>query len=246
VNHKSLRRCLREWNLALQRQVARPRPSGVRMILKGAKGKLNLLRGWQLDPFQALYTDFTEVKYADGMRKAYLMAMIDPGSGWVEGWAVGKSANRELALKCWEAAKEGLAEVGRGTWGLVVHHDQDSVYTSYRWLLQLLNRGQGSGLLKSAGRRTTRGWSRSGPTLKGRTSRCFFEATTLEGLEGLIARQMRYYNYERRHSRLDYQSPIEHLIDKGFIPETLVEKGVKNGSASGAQALHFTFPIFSI
>ena len=34
VNHKRLRRCLREWDLALKRQVARPRPSGVRVILK--------------------------------------------------------------------------------------------------------------------------------------------------------------------------------------------------------------------
>ena len=37
VNHKRLRRCLSEWDLALKRQVARPRPSGVRRILKEAK-----------------------------------------------------------------------------------------------------------------------------------------------------------------------------------------------------------------
>ena len=42
VNHKRLRRCLREWDLALKRQVARPWPSGVRVILKEEKGKLNL------------------------------------------------------------------------------------------------------------------------------------------------------------------------------------------------------------
>jgi len=123
VNHKRLRRCLREWGLALKRQVAWPRPSGLRRILKEAKGKLNLIRGWGPEPFQVLCTDFTEIKYAGGMRKAYLMAMIDPGSGWVAGWAVGKSANRELALRCWEAAKESLAKVGRDPQGLIVHHD---------------------------------------------------------------------------------------------------------------------------
>ena len=57
------------------------------------------MRGKKFEPFEVLCTDFTEIKYANGTRKVYLMAMLDPGSGWVAGWAVGKSANRELALK---------------------------------------------------------------------------------------------------------------------------------------------------
>jgi putative transposase len=61
VNHKRLRRLLLEWDLALKRQVARPRPSGVRVILKEAEGKLNLIRGWQPEPLQVLCTDFTRL-----------------------------------------------------------------------------------------------------------------------------------------------------------------------------------------
>jgi hypothetical protein len=30
--------------------------------------------------------------------------------------------------------KEALAHVGHGTEGLIVHHDEDAVYTSYDWL----------------------------------------------------------------------------------------------------------------
>ena len=45
VNHKKLRRLLSEWDLALRRKVAKPRPSGVRVILKEGEGKLNLVRG---------------------------------------------------------------------------------------------------------------------------------------------------------------------------------------------------------
>lgn len=138
VNHKRLRRCLREWDLALRREALRPRPSGVRRILKEAEGKLNLIRGLNPEPLQVLCTDFTEVKYAGGARKAHLVAMIDPGSGWVVGWAVGRKANRELALRCWEGTKVNLARVQRDPRGLIVHHDQDSVYTSYRWLRKLL------------------------------------------------------------------------------------------------------------
>jgi hypothetical protein len=53
----------------------------------------------------------------------------------------------------------------------------------------------------------------------------------LEGLWWVIGKQMDYYNYERRHQRLDYRSPWEYLISEGFILETLAEKGVKSGFA---------------
>ena len=46
------------------------------------------------------------------------MAMINPGSGLAAGWAVGKSANRQLALKCWEMAKANLAAWGVGSFGV--------------------------------------------------------------------------------------------------------------------------------
>ncbi len=138
VNHKRLRRLLKKWDLALKRQVVRSRPSAVRRILKEGRGNLNLLRGRKLEPFEALCTDFTKVRYAQGTRKAQLMAMVDPASGWVGAWAVGESANRQLALRCWDKAKDNLARLGRSVRGLLVHHDQDTVYVSYRWLRQLL------------------------------------------------------------------------------------------------------------
>ena len=173
VNHKRLRRLLSEWDLVLKRWVSRPRPSGVRVILKEAEGKLNLIRGCEPEPFRVLCTDFTEIKYADGTKKVYLMAMLDPGSGWVAGWAVGKSPNRELALGCWERSKRGLGAWGQGPVGIIVHHDQDPVYTSYRWLGQLLLEDGWWCPTVSEGRRTIRGWSRSGRISRGRTGRYF-------------------------------------------------------------------------
>ena len=94
-----------------------PRPSGVRGTFKEAEGKLNLLRDRKPETLEVLCTDFTEIRYAGSAKKAHLMAMLDPGSGWAVGWAVGKSANRELALRCWEAAKESLAKVGQDPQG---------------------------------------------------------------------------------------------------------------------------------
>jgi len=41
---------------------------------------------------------------------------------------------------------------------------------------------------------------------------------------------------ERRHSRLDYRSPMTYLASEGFIPKTLAEIGRESSSASGAEA----------
>ena len=50
-------------------------------------------------------------------------------------------------------------------------------------------------------------------------SSLFLDAATFEELEWVIGRQMGYYNLERRHSRLDYQSPLGYLISEGFVPK---------------------------
>ena len=190
VNHKRLRRLLSEWDLALRRKVAKPRPSGVRVILKEAEGKLNLVRGKKSEPFEVLCTDFTEIKYANGTRKAYLMAMLDPGSGWVAGWAVGKSADRELALKCWERAKANLAGWGVGPEGLIVHHDQDSVYTSYRWLGQLLIEDKAVVSFCERGAKDNPWMESFWGRFKVENGSLFGDAATLRELEWAIGRQM--------------------------------------------------------
>ena len=85
VNHKRLRRLLSEYELGLSRCLPKKRPSPVRQILREATGKLNLVgRYLSTDqtpaPLEVLSTDFTELCYSEGQRKAYLMAMLDVGS----------------------------------------------------------------------------------------------------------------------------------------------------------------------
>jgi len=71
---------------------------------------------------------------------------------------------------------------------------------------------------------------------KGENVSLFLEAATFEELEWVIGRQMGYYNNERRHSRLEYRSPMEYLTSEGFIPKRLAKIGRESGSVSGAQA----------
>ena len=51
--------------------------------------------------------------YAEGQRKAHLMAVVDIGSRCALGWAVGPGANREFALRCWEQVCARMSGIGR-------------------------------------------------------------------------------------------------------------------------------------
>jgi len=51
----------------------------------------------------------------------------------VLGWAVGERAVTELALQAWEYASETRIGYGADLRHFILHHDQDPVYTGYRW-----------------------------------------------------------------------------------------------------------------
>ncbi len=88
--------------------------------------------------FQVFYTDFTELLYADGKAKAYFMPILDHASRLCLGWALGESANRELALAAWNQAENDADGLGVGLADSILPQDQDSVYTSYAWTGRLL------------------------------------------------------------------------------------------------------------
>ena len=138
VNHKRLRRLLSEHELGLSRQASKHSPSPVQEIFGEAAGQLNLVADLDPRPLEAFSTDFTELSYSDGNRKAYLMAVVDLESKYVPGWAVGPSANRDLAMRCWEQVRERMLNLGEELDRKIIHHDLDSVYTSYRWLEAVL------------------------------------------------------------------------------------------------------------
>lgn len=218
VNGKRLRRLLNEWELNLHRTTAQSSPSEIRRILKQAEGHLNRIADWNPGPLDVLSTDFTELRYAGGARRAWLMAMVDLDSAWVPGWAVGPSANRALALRCWrrtEAAYDGL---GVSVDGITVHSDQDPVYTSYAWLRHLLIH---SGVRISYSETGARGnpwiesfWAR----FKQENASLISEADSLAELQEVVGGQMQYYNRERRHSGVGNQPPLAYLESEGFNP----------------------------
>jgi len=217
INHKVVQRLLRLWRLSLVRNIRAPKPSGIQKAIKTAGKRANLVSGLgKISLFDVIYTDFTEIVYANGATKAQLMVILGHDCKMVFGWAVGERANTQLALKAWSRAKQTFKEYGIPCKGLIMHHDQDSVYTSYRWARRLLakDKVQLSYALNGAkdnpeiesfnGRFKTENWS------------LFLDAQNLNELHKIVEERIEYYNQERRHSSIDYLSPAMYL-QKRFL-----------------------------
>ena len=221
VNGKRLRRLLNEWDLNLHRTTARSSPSEVRRILREGEGHLNLLGGRDPGPLEVLSTDFTELRYAGGHRKAWLMAMLDVNSAWVPGWAVGPSANRRLALRCWRAVRTSYERSEIDLNGVTVHSDQDSVYTSYAWLRELLIESRARVSYSENGARGNPWIESFWARFKQENASLILEAESLSQLQDVVDSQMWYYNRERRHSGVGNQPPLAYLESEGLRPASV-------------------------
>lgn len=74
------------WGLALLRTTRVPKPSGVRQVLIAAGNRVNVLAQMEsIEPLDVLHTDFTELRFAGGTQKAYLMPIIGHVSKFVFG-----------------------------------------------------------------------------------------------------------------------------------------------------------------
>ena len=215
VNRKVVRRLHQLWDLPLLRQTHVPPPSGVRQVLTQAGARANLVAGRPaIAPLQVLYTDFTELRYARG--KAWLMALVDHASKVVAGWALGAHADTTLALTAWRRARRWLRRNGVPVAGLIVHHDQDPVYTGYGWTGQLLLRDAVRLSYALEGCRDNPEMESFHSRFKTENRSLLLDALTLADLERVVAQRMAYYNGRRRHSSLGNQAPLSFLAS--FTP----------------------------
>jgi transposase InsO family protein len=216
VNHKVVQRLHQLWGLTLLRTTRVPKPSGIRRVIVAAGNRVNILAQMEdIKPLDVLHTDFTELRFAGGTQKAYLMPIIGHVSKLAFGWAIGESANRRLALRAWRQAREMLRQLSIDPAGMVMHHDQDPVYTSYDWTGRLLlcDHLQVSYTLDGARGNTEMEAFIS--RFKNENRSLLLDAATIEALEKVVNERMRYYNEARRHSVLDNQPPRRWL--KGWL-----------------------------
>ena len=223
IGETVVRRVLGMWDLSLQRWAGKSRPSVPRKILaKASKGWNLVAKLGKPQPLKVLYTDFTAIWYAGGGKKAYLMPLVDHATKWVAGWALGYRPNTELALECLSMAHTTLGDVGLTLEERIIHHDQDSVYTGYRWLRAVLTRHRARISFSENGAKGNTAMESFNGRFKGENKSLFYEAANIWELKRIIAEQIRYYNCRRRHSALGYQSPIDYIIQEEILPQSAV------------------------
>lgn len=161
--------------------------------------------------FEVLYTDFTELRFANGARKAYLMPIIGHASKLAFGWAVRAHANTETAVAAWGKAKATFEELGVSFTGAVMHHDQDPVYTGYTWTSQLRLEDELHISYALDGARDNPEMESFISHFKVEGHPLFLEAETIDELHAVMDQRTAYYNGQRRHSSIGYQSPLSYI-----------------------------------
>jgi len=210
INPKVVRRLHQCWGLPLLRRTHAPQPSGLRQVIVAAGDRANLLAELdQVGPLAALHTDFTELICAAG--KAQLMAFVDHASKVVPGWALGAHADTALALRAWTAARRWLRRQGWPVAGIIVHHDQDSVYTGYGWTGQLVLRDHVRLSYALDGCRDNTEMESFHSRFKTENRSLLFDAASFAELERVVGQRIDYYNRRRRHSALGNQAPLVYL-----------------------------------
>ena len=213
VNPKRLRRVLRTCDLGLPRCLPATRTGSVQRLIRQAGSCVNLVRGRDGGALEAFATDFTELPYAGGTRKAYLIALLDLGSRWVGGWAVGPSANHLLALAALDRLRAQLASWGVDLRDRMVHHDQDPAFTSTAWLRRLLLGEHARVSFTEHGARDNPAMESFWGRFKTENRTLIREAQTLSEIAKLIPERIDYYNRDRRHSSLGQIAPWTVLAD---------------------------------
>lgn len=139
------------------------------------------------------------------------MPILGHQSKIVYGWGVGPRANTQTALLAWDRAKATLQEVAISYAGMIIHHDQDPVYTGYDWTGQLVLKDQVRLSYALDGAKDNPQMESFFSRFKAEGESLFLNAETIKELRTVVAERIAYYNLERRHSSLGYLSPLAYL-----------------------------------
>ena len=207
INHKRLRKILSTYQLDLPRHLPKRGKNPVLKLISEVGQDANLVKNRAVDPLRVFCTDFTELLYCQGQKKAWLIAFLDIRTRWIAGFGVAQQRNRDLALFCLDQLQNNLACLDRRLKDILIHHDRDSVYTSYDWLHRVLIT-EGAGISFAMNGAKDNPWIESfWGRFKTENKTLIMHADSLTELICVIGKQMTYYNQARRHSALNYRTP---------------------------------------
>jgi len=216
INKKVVLRLMRNQNLQILRKAKKPKPNFIAQTLLRLGNKMNLValkqaKGEVIGLFEVGYTDFTELIYCQGQKKAQLIPIVEHTAKISLGWALGKTANTQVALEAWEMATSSIRKLGFSTEGFTIHHDKDPVFTGYEWLGQILLVDQSLVSYALKGAKDNPVMESFNGHFKEENRDLFWECQSLEELKAVVKEQMIYYNTKRRHSSLGNLAPLTYL-----------------------------------
>lgn len=194
------------------------KPSAIAQIIIRLGSKVNLLaarkiKGQPIKVGEMVITDFTRLLYAGGNKSAWLITLIGLTEKVCWGWAVGQSNNTELALTAWQKLKHNRHRWKTQVKELIIHQDRDPVFTGYEWVGRLAK----DGVIFSYslnGFKGNQAMESFNGHFKGELKSLVADCQTLQEVKKVVAKQMRYYNWQRQHSSIDYQPPMVYFKSK--------------------------------
>lgn len=209
INHKPLKKLLKIWHLRRIRRVKPPKPSQLKQYIKELGAGINLInRIHNPRPLQIIFTDFSEIKCCFG--KIEFIPFVCLVSKRILGWNVDYADDAENALKAYQKARCYLKKMKVDLSQIIIHQDQDTVFTSYKYAGTLLN----NDITLSF---TERGF-KDNPYIESFFSRFKDEykdiistAKNLEEVRRIIKKCVLDWNKHRIHSSLKGRSPDEFI-----------------------------------
>lgn len=140
INHKPLKNLLKALNLAKKRKIKLAKPSPLAQYIKELGAKANLLsRLTEFKPLRVFLTDFSEIECPFGKFKFILF--FDVKTKRIGGANGTEHKDSPNALKAYSKLKRYLKLKNIPLTDVIVHQDQDSVFTGYEYAGKLINDG---------------------------------------------------------------------------------------------------------
>lgn len=215
VGREMVRLLMKDMSVQMAKRPPKPRFGPIQKIINEAGDKVNLIARLEakrtLEVGEAGVTDFTEIVYDNGTRKAQLMTILEYQSRVVLGWDIARTKDTSLALAVWQKTKRNLKHLQLSVKNFIIHSDQDPVLTGHTWVRQIVIDDEALlsySLNGCHGNTRMESWH---SRFKGENKSLFADCRTLNEVKEKIRQQARYYNYRRRHSSLDNTAPMKYL-----------------------------------
>ena len=180
----------------------------IQKILISLSDRTNLLiRTTLIEPLQAITSDISEMVFNGGKEKCYLAVHKDALGQMVYGCKVSRHMETELVLgslkKAIKYLKKKAIKIPKN---ILFHSDQGSQFTSYEYVNAILQIGRIS-------------YSTPGTPTENPGQESFFgrfkdewrgeirELKSFPEVKKFIESKIKYYNYQRLHTSIEYQSP---------------------------------------